>query len=295
MLSSSLLQEVQDFLASPSLHAKSSSEYKQLENLWIPQLRQSFVENQNLKLVLFGKSCIFPFIKQGQVDSADLLGLFELMLFRWYSIVAYHHTSATSVDIGANIGFHTLFMANCFNKVNSFDPDAQHAVTFTNIMKANNVSGKVTLSNTAVADSMGQAQFTRVLNNTTASYIDNLKTGYGPLEHFKVSTIAGKEAAMGAIALKIDAEGAEFKILRSININQWEQGLICFFEVSRPENRKPIFDLLSDIGVGIYPQSCCWSLAKFFSDLPSTWRDGNCAAFIQTQKNQSIYSDFMTK
>lgn len=289
-------EHVNEFLLSPHLHATSSDSYRYLEELWINSLRSSFLSNHYVDLILFEKQCFFPAVQQGAVDSANLLGLFELMLFRWYSIIANHGgggPTCAAVDIGANIGFHSLFMAKCFDRVNSFDPDINHKSNFLRVMEMNDVSDKVTLNNMAVTDQVGISRFTRVLDNPTASYVDSLKQGYGPLEYVNVPTVPANAAVDGALLLKIDAEGSEFKILRSLAKSQWEKGLICFFEISSSVNRQPIFDLLSSHGVSLYPQSISWSVASAYTQLPNSWRDGNCMAFMPSDLNNSIYVDFM--
>jgi len=290
-----LAEEVIEFLSSPALHATSSNAYRYLDELWIESLRASFILNRRIDLTLFHKKCIFPAVQQGAVDSANLLSIFELMLFRWYSIVAHHRPACTAVDIGANIGFHSLFMAKCCDNVMSYDADDQHKSIFLRVMEANNVSRKVLLNNCAVTDTAGIVRFTRVLDNPTASYVDNLKQGYGPLELSDVRSIPAHQAVSGSTLLKIDAEGSEFKILSSIKKFQWLNGLICFFEISSPSNRRPIYDLLSSYGVNLYPQNICWMQASSCADLPCTWRDGNCMAFLPSEINMCIYHDFMNR
>jgi hypothetical protein len=113
------------------------------------------------------------------------------------------------------------------------------------------------------------------------------------LEYVNVPTVSANEAVGGSLLLKIDAEGSELKILSGLSGSHWVNGLICFFEISSPANRQPIYDFLTSQGISLHPQKNCWNPAKAFSDLPGSWREGNCMAFLPTELNKSIHCEFM--
>lgn len=290
---SSLLSRVQIFLDTPIQHNTTNKGYITLEDEWISFLRNSFQSDGSYTLDIFGQLCRFQYVKQGAVDTANLLGLFEIMLFKWYYVISKFIPKCKAIDIGSNIGVHSLFLAKLFDSVDAYDPDQNHRQAFEQLLSLNNVLNKVSLHNLAVTSHGNGVTFTRVLGNPTASYVDGLKTGYGPLQELEVSSINADEAVGNCRLCKIDAEGAELQILTSISSKKWDQGLICFFEISTAENREPIFDYLRNIGVSIYTQLICWNEATSFNDLPSTWRDGNCAAFIKSDLNTRIYNEFM--
>ena len=141
---------------------------------------------QGGKDVPFGPfgSISFPYHAMGAVDSLDLFGLDELILFAfyWQNRGIYKKTA----DIGGNIGLHSLVMARCGFDVNSYEPDPEHIALFKANMAANGV-GTVTVHEAAVSAEAGQAEFLRLRGNTTGSHLAGAKSDpYGQIDRFAV-------------------------------------------------------------------------------------------------------------
>ena len=91
----------------------------------------------------------FPYRRMGAVDSLDLFGLDELIIFAfyWANRTRYRRTA----DIGANIGLHSLIMARCGFEVTSYEPDPTHVALLNDTLKDNAVT-TVTVVPAAVSD-----------------------------------------------------------------------------------------------------------------------------------------------
>ena len=67
---------------------------------------------------------LFPFFEMGTVNSKALFGLDELILFAYYYANRKRYRKA--LDLGANIGLHTLVMKKLGFMVTSYEPDLTH-------------------------------------------------------------------------------------------------------------------------------------------------------------------------
>ena len=107
----------------------------------------------------------------GNINSTHLFGIDELFLFKFYE---KNKTKYKNVcDIGANIGLHSIILDKLGYNVTSFEPDPRHVLIAKNNFKIN--GSKVNLINKAVSNRSGQSVFTRILGNTTGSFLGNKK------------------------------------------------------------------------------------------------------------------------
>ena len=187
---------------------------------------------QNISFDLGFGHFVFPRVQQGKVDSCNLLGLFELLLFKWYAAFEDNHDDyVVGIDIGSNIGFHSAVMAKYFKKVIAYDPETNHEEAFRRTIGLSQEFSEVILNHKAVSDYNGIVDFTRVKDNTTASYIGDFKEGYGELESLTVPVVKASSILFPKSVVKIDAEGAETSILSDIPVDTWKTGIVAFFEL----------------------------------------------------------------
>ena len=66
----------------------------------------------------------FPYFKMGAIDSVNLFALDELIMFSFYWINRSRYSRV--LDIGANIGLHSIIMNFCGFQVRAFEPDPFH-------------------------------------------------------------------------------------------------------------------------------------------------------------------------
>jgi len=80
--------------------------------------------NETIEFGEFGK-LVFPYFKMGEtVSSLSLFDLDELIIFIFYWINRVRYKKV--IDIGANIGLHSIILNKCGYEVSSFEPDPIH-------------------------------------------------------------------------------------------------------------------------------------------------------------------------
>jgi FkbM family methyltransferase len=212
-----------------------------------------------------------PYYRMGAVNSLDLFGLDELiiLLFYWCNRSRYRRM----VDVGANLGLHTIVMARCGFEVAAFEPDPRHFAVLERNLALNGVAG-VDLHNTAVSVEAGETTFVRVLGNTTGSHLLGAKQSYGDREYFTVKTEPIKPLFRWADFIKIDAEGHERALLLATDADDWK-GTDAIVEVGSEVNACVIFEHLSRFGVGMFAQRKGWQRVEQVADMPTSHRQGS--------------------
>ena len=261
-------------------HPRSSKNYSLYE-----KLAKNFIKESNLakgksgEIVLtnFGK-IIFPYKEMGAINTLDLFGLDELIIFSfyWQNKDNYKITA----DIGANLGLHSIFMNRCGWSVKAYEPDPKHLKIFKNNMHINNVN-KVDIYESAVSDRSGKMKFTRVMGNTTSSHLTGAKDKpYGDLEYFDVEVIPIGEIMKEVDFIKMDVEGQEKAILTSTKEKQW-LSTDMMVEIGSEQNSLDIFEHFKKMNVNLFTQKTGWKKAKNFNEMPKSYKEGS--VFISTK------------
>ncbi len=214
----------------------------------------------------------FPFVQMGSISSLELFGLHELIIFAFYWRNRTRY--ATTADMGANLGLHTVVMRKLGFATTSYEPDPTHLqILRANIERNDCREGHVLEA--AVGAVNGQAEFVRVLGNTTGSHLAGAKSDpYGELEHFTVPTIAMSEAVQGIDFVKMDVEGLEADLLSLLSPSVLTHlDVIC--EVGTPANAQRIFDHFHGTDVRLFSQKANWQAARSVDELPTSHRDGS--------------------
>jgi FkbM family methyltransferase len=254
-------------------HIRTSSVYELLRQIAKERIDYEYSEDSIWKLKLGDIGSLqLPFTEMGAITSVDLFGLDELIIFSYYlaNRDKYHRV----VDIGANIGLHSIVMSKCGYQVTSFEPDPGHYELLRSNIALNKCSN-VEIVQAAISSENGIAQFTRVIGNTTGSHLSGAKADpYGEIEYIDVRTVSAKEAVNGADLLKIDAEGHEAEILRSIPDAQWS-GTDAFVEVGSAKNASEIFSLFHGGEVNLFSQKMGWNRVNRIEEIPSSYKEGS--------------------
>jgi FkbM family methyltransferase len=257
-----------------ALHARATEAYALRERAAGAAIRASrFTQSEGAKETLgqFGE-IDFPYYKMGAVDSLDLFGLDELIIFSFYW--ANRHRYRRSADIGANLGLHSILMGKCGWQVKAFEPDPVHAKLLRRNLDLNR-SATVELVEAAVSDRAGTLEFVRVLGNTTSSHLAGAKpNAYGKLERFPVR-VASIAAIMPTVDfIKMDAEGQEKIIILGTSGEHWRK-TDMMVEVGSEENARAIFTHLKKIGVNAFAQRLGWRRVAALEDMPANYKDGS--------------------
>lgn len=270
-----------DFLAAlPHHHSPLDALYPELKKTAHQDLWALFgaLGPQETQITGIG-SVKVPYFKMGAVDSVNLFDIDELIIFTFYRCNKANYRKV--MDIGANIGVHSIMLAKLGFQVTSYEPDPVHFDHLEANLKINNVNQLVTPIKAAVSDTTEKRQFTRILGNTTGSHLTGAKNNpYGDLERFDVDVLDIKSIIAGVDLIKLDAEGEEARILVSTDKADWNK-TDAIVEVGNEQNAQLIFEHFQKIGVNLYSQKTNWSKVNVLSDMPFSYKDGSL--FISTK------------
>lgn len=269
----SLIDLLIDALAENRLaHAPKSAAYRFYKSVARDQIEPLFkgVEGTAHEFGPFGKLSL-PFTKMGAIDSLDLFGLDEIIIFTFYHANRARYRKV--LDIGANLGLHSLVMSRCGFKVTAFEPDPWHYEKLTANLVVNQ-AGSVEANRVAISTEDGEAQFVRVLGNTTGSHLAGAKESYGEREYFSVPVRAALPLLAAADLAKIDAEGHEKDILLTTTREIMDR-LDVIVEIGSAGNAAGIFEHFDRLKVGMFAQKIGWSRAQSVADLPTSHREGS--------------------
>lgn len=214
---------------------------------------------------------VFPHHSMGAVDSLNLMDLDELIMFSFYWRNRNRYRNV--LDVGANIGLHSVLLSKCGFAVSCFEPDPAH-FELLRLNLATNEATSVTAKMAAVSSCAGQTEFVRVLGNTTGSHLAGSKPNpYGELERFDVETVPMVSLLQGVDLLKLDAEGHEKNILLTTTADHWDvmDGLIS---VHDNDNATALFEHFSSLGIGMFSQKINWHRVSRVSELPQRHHEG---------------------
>lgn len=215
----------------------------------------------------------------GAVNSRDLFGLDELILFAFYFQNRCRYRKV--VDLGANIGVHTVVLAGLGYSVDSYEPDPVHSSRARETVSRNLPDAtRVRWHEVAIVPEenvgSGDVEFVRVLGNTTSSHVKGAKDPYGELETFRVQAEGVRTALKSAELVKMDVEGLEADLIESLlrsDENVMLPDIMC--EVGSKQNSQRIFELAQLRRVRMFSQKVNWSEVKDLNDLPTSYREGS--------------------
>lgn len=214
----------------------------------------------------------------GGVTTDSLFCEKEQPLFDFYELSVLRY--ARALDIGANVGVHSLLMRRAGWIVRAFEPDHEHYSLWRENYAANGMSGKppAEINRAAVSDHDGMARFVRVLGNTTGSHLKGDKAPYGALEEFDVPVVDCRPLFAWADFAKLDCEGHEARLLSTVGPE-----CQCEFmaEVGTSANALSIWNHFQSIaasGYKLFAQKTTWQECRAPSELPAHHSEG--ALFI---------------
>ena len=213
----------------------------------------------------------FPYVTMGKIDSLDLFGPTELMILQLYADNQMRWENV--LDIGANLGLHSIIMSGMDWNVRAFEPYPPHYDQLKRNLAANGCGGVIPFK-AAVHTYTGQANFVVVHNNTTGNHIEGFKDSYGPRETISVPVIDCRTLWAGTDFAKIDCEGNEAELAKTMTAEDCSH-MDSIMEVRNEENAKQLWDHFTSIGVPIWPQKIDWAKAQSLADMPTSNREGS--------------------
>lgn len=213
----------------------------------------------------------FPYVSMGKVDSLDLFGPNELIIFAFY---AHNRDRYKKVlDIGANLGLHSILMAKLGWDVRGFEPDPMIFKQMSANIYAN--QAEVKHWNVAISNEGGIKPFTRVLNNLTGScLVDSSKEPFGPLQTIDVQCNPCQPEFDWADLAKLDVEGHEGVLLQCVTQEHLKHlDLIC--ELRGQKEAAAVLTYFGSMDCPIYTQKNDWKPARCMSDMPTRHQEGS--------------------
>lgn len=208
-----------------------------------------------------------PKVSFGKVDSDALFGPLDQEIFDFYERNASRYKK--TLDIGANIGVHTILMAKQGWYVEAFEPDPAHFAMLKDLVWEHD--GLIAMTPAAVSNRAGRAQFVRVSNNTTGSHLEGLKASYGPVERFEVDLVDCRPLIAWADFAKLDCEGSEADILETVSNDRCE----FMVEVSDLRNAERIFEHFRRLAIPMWAQKSDWQRVERLGDMPTHHSQGH--------------------
>lgn len=212
-----------------------------------------------------------PYVQMGATSTINLFDMDELIMFAFYSVNRQRYRNVA--DMGANIGMHAVVLGACGYSVRSYEPDPEHVKTIQRVIRLNSAK-KVRVINAAISDEKGEAEFVKVLGNTTSSHLAGAKSKpYGRLERFMVPTQPIGPVLRWADLIKMDIEGHEAQALEATTKADW-QGTDGLVEIGSPVNARRVYRHLEKQGLNLFAQKNGWQRVKKLADMPQSYRDG---------------------
>lgn len=235
-------------------------------------LKQSLMTEGSISVGPLGQ-LPFSYVEMGAINSLDLFGLDEVILFSfyWRNRTRYHSV----VDLGANLGLHSVILAKLGLSVTSYEPDPIHVRIMRRHVETNGLGDQVQIREAAVTAEGEVVEFVRVLGNTTGSHVAGAKDDlYGELERFEVESIPFAEVIRGADLVKMDVEGLEAALLSSVAPHDLSAvDIVC--EVGSAANADRLWAHLSESDLNLFSQKLNWERAAAADDLPNSYREGS--------------------
>jgi FkbM family methyltransferase len=252
-------------------HAPSTQLHHFISTLAVNFFSDAFKSEDSINFSPFCE-LYFPFQQMGNITSINLFELDELIIFSfyWQNKTRYNKV----LDLGANLGLHSIILAKCGYQVQSFEPVPNHFACLERNIKANNCQ-QVILNQAAVSTHTNGTEFFVVKGNTTGSHIvGSKKNPYGELEKLEVNTVEFNQIAKGIDLIKMDVEGHESELILNSSPDLWKN-TDMMLSIHDETNAKLIFDYFIKHGISMYSQKNNWQKVENIDEMIVTHHDGS--------------------
>lgn len=231
---------------------------------------------------IFNFNLYLKYVSFGTTDITNILTFNEFIIFYFYWKNKNYYKNV--LDVGCNIGLHSIILTKLNFNVTAVEPDPNHIKIAKNFFKKNKVNVKIIQK--AISDRNGKDDFIRIRGNTTASCLNGTKLFiYGKTDRLPVQTLSIKNIIKKFDLIKIDCEGAEKKIFSSTTLKDWKN-TDAIIEITDNESRKIIYNLFKKTNF-LYSQKIGWKSIKKISDLPKNYKEGS--VFLSSKRPFDIF------
>lgn len=210
-------------LGRPSFARLRHEAYKRRTLRLLKQLSNQHLANRRKQLAVFSYDLIGHRINLDGVYEGEYLGL----LFDWLAPAQKGLlANGCAVDIGANVGNHTIFFAPFFRRVFSFEPNPK---TFRLLQLNADLVDNVTCFNAGISDSDREGLLDLRYHNTGVSRISETSTADTvSIELKRLDSFVGDVEDIRLV--KIDVEGHEAQVLRGSEATLRKHRPLVIFE-----------------------------------------------------------------
>ena len=231
---------------------KKISRIEVLKTLLKIPLRKYLYKLSKKHLELYKKHlAVYSFDYIGNTICMD--GFYEIreleLIKKWLNRKLPNTLNGTLLDIGANIGNHSVFFAGCFNKIKSFEPNPE-SFSLLNI-NAENINN-INIYNFGISDKSRYEYFFASKGNIGGSslHIDNIKNS----KKIKIKLRSLDDIGFyneNVTFVKIDVEGHELSVLQGGENLFKKQSPVVAFEQHKDEfinGKSMVIDKLREYG-----------------------------------------------
>ena len=206
---------------------------------------------------------------RGRFENEELLVLADFL-----APLSARFAAASALDIGANIGNHSLFFAKMFRAVHSFEPNPR---TFGLLAVNARLADNIVPHNLALGEESGVLPLTfNPLNVGEASLVERAAGGERSIEQVAVKQLDTLVAGLGDIAfIKLDVEGFEPQVLKGADRLLRERQPVVAFEQNPSafvDGHSETVQLLQDAGYKFCILSKRHVGHGLFGHLRATWQ-----------------------
>ncbi len=204
-----------------------------------------FYQKRGHKMAVFANDYVGILINQFGLYERDELDL----LFEFLTPLKECFSSGTALDIGANIGNHSVFFSTYFSQVHSFEPspDTYYLLHYNAKQREN-----ITAHNMGLGDLSGQFHMVENHTNIGGTYIDTADNDQDRGETISVQKMDELSIDLDALTfMKIDVEGFEERVIKGgIESIKKHQPLIVFEQAEQEfmDGSTPSIEVLKSLG-----------------------------------------------
>lgn len=227
------------------------------------------INDSNLDIKLL-KNITWNKISLGNINSYDILHLNELIILKFYELNRTRYSNF--LDLGANIGLHSIYCSKLGYKVSSVEPDPINLQLLTSNLELNDIQN-ITVIPKAISDKTDIVKFIHVNGNYTGSHIVGEKDSYGEKTYFEVQTTTFNDLNFENGLVKMDIEGHESVVLKSLDKSIYDR---CDFivEIHGEYNQKEVFEYFKDSSINIFSQKKLFHKVLKLDDMPIGHHEG---------------------
>jgi FkbM family methyltransferase len=255
----------------------SIKEKKNFIKSFIDFMVNSYLHKRSSKLIKEGRRQLFVYSFDHIGHKININGLYEgaelEFFFKWLSKSYPESYNGTALDIGANIGNHSLFFSDFFSKVKSYEPNKR---TYLALNANSQLVENIETYNFGISDKECKLILHTNKNNVGGSFISNTHEKFENLllqeiQLFKLDDIIDENEKIKLI--KIDVEGHECKTLLGAKATIMKNSPLILFELNSTafiDGSSPEIEILKDFGYNKF--ATIESYPNFFKNPNSRFR-----------------------